>query len=124
MPLVALVLFFIVPWRVALPLYVFLSVGSYFLRRKVTQPQRWRPVIGKRAMIGDRATVVSVRGNEVEVAYHGETWQAVSARPLTPGQQVVINNMEGLILEVAPLRPPGANDLPGQRFDPPIRKSQ
>ncbi len=113
MPLVALVLFFIVPWRVALPLYLFLSVGSYFLRRKVTQPQHWRPVVGKRAMIGDRATVVSVKGNEVEVAYHGETWQAVSAQPLNPGQQVIINNVEGLTLEVAPLRVPADNDHPG-----------
>lgn len=113
MPLVALVLFFILPWRVSLPLYVFLSVGSFLLRRKVTQPQHWRPVIGKRAMIGDRALVVSVKGNEVEVAYHGEIWQAVSAQPLNPGQQVVINNVKGLILEVAPLPAPADDDLPG-----------
>jgi len=35
---------------------------------------------------------------------NGELWQAVSEVPLFPGDRVVIQNVEGLTLEVNPLR--------------------
>ena len=52
-------------------------------------------------MIGDRAVVVSVKGNEAEVEYQCETWRAVSPKTLNPGQQVVIEGVDGLTLRVA-----------------------
>jgi membrane-bound ClpP family serine protease len=40
--------------------------------------------------------------------YKGEIWRAVSSQPLQPGQQVVIEKVEGLTPQVAPLlQPPG-----------------
>ena len=110
LPLLGLVLFKFLPWRVALPLYVVILIVSFGLFWKIVQAQRRRPIIGKRAMIGDRAVAVSVKRDEVKVDYRGETWRAVSPQPLRQGQQVIIEGMEGLTLQVAPLSIPPADD--------------
>ena len=105
LPLLGLILFVFLLWQVALPLYMVMLVVSLAIYWKIIQAQRRRPVIGKRAMIGDRAVVVRVGGDAVEVEYEGEIWRAVSPEPLHQGQQVVIESVEGLILRVAPLKP-------------------
>jgi membrane-bound serine protease (ClpP class) len=105
LPLLGLMLFVFLVWQVALPLYMVMLVVSLAIYWKIIQAQRRRPVIGKRAMIGDRAVVVRVGGDAVEVEYEGEIWRAVSPEPLHQGQQVIIESVEGLILRVAPLKP-------------------
>ena len=104
LPLLGLILFVFLLWQVALPLYMVMLVVSLAIYWKIIQAQRRRPVIGKRAMIGDRAVVVRIGGDAVEVEYEGEIWRAVSPEPLHQGQQVVIEGVEGLILRVAPLK--------------------
>jgi membrane protein implicated in regulation of membrane protease activity len=102
LPLFGFALFIFLRWQIALPLCVVIlgvSLGVYW---KVIQAQRRRPVIGKRAMIGDRAVVVRVGGDAVEVEYEGEIWRAVSPEPLHQGQQVIIEAVEGLALRVSP----------------------
>ena len=105
LPLLGLILFVFLLWQVALPLYMVMLVVSLAIYWKIIQAQRRRPVIGKRAMIGDRAVVVRVGGDAVEVEYEGEIWRAVSPEPLHQGLQVIIESVEGLILRVAPLKP-------------------
>ncbi len=102
LPILAVGTFFIMPWPYALVVCVVLVVGSVLLHRKAMEPQHNTPVIGKRAMIGSRAVVVSVQGTEAEVDYQGEMWRATSAKPLRQGQQVVIEDIVGLVLKVAP----------------------
>ena len=104
LPLLGLILFVFLLWQVALPLYMVMLVVSLGIYWKIIQAQRRRPVIGKRAMIGDRAVVVRIGGDAVEVEYEGEIWRAVSPEPLHQGQQVVIESVEGLVLRVAPLK--------------------
>ena len=104
LPLLGLILFVFLVWQVALPLYMVMLVGSLGIYWKIIQAQRRRPVSGKRAMIGDRAVVVRVGGDAVEVEYEGEIWRAISPEPLHQGQQVIIESVEGLILRVAPLK--------------------
>jgi len=110
LPLVGLVLFKFLPWREALPLYLATVAVSLGLFWKVMQAQRRRPIIGKRAMIGDQAVVVSVKGDEVWVDYQGETWHAVSPKPLHQGQKVIIEGVERLTLRIAPLPSPSVDD--------------
>jgi membrane-bound serine protease (ClpP class) len=104
LPLLGLILFVFLLWQVALPLYMVMLIVSLAIYWKIIQAQRRRPVMGKRAMIGDRAVVVRIGGDAVEVEYEGEIWRAVSPEPLHQGQQVVIESVEGLILRVAPLK--------------------
>jgi membrane-bound serine protease (ClpP class) len=105
LPLVGLVLFLFLPWQEALPFYVIILVGSLVIYWKIIQAHRRRPIIGKRAMIGDRAVVVSTKGQEAEVDYQGEIWRAISSQPLQQGDQVIIKGVEGLMLRVAPSQP-------------------
>ena len=104
LPLLALGLFFLFPWWLALLLYVPLLIGSLFAYWKALQAQRASPFTGREAMIGDRAVVATTTDNKTAVHYHGETWRAISSHPAHPGQQVIIEGIEGLTLRVRPLR--------------------
>ena len=66
--------------------------------------------VGQGAMIGGQAEVVSSNDSQIEVRYHGEIWHAVSAQPLQSGQQVIIEDIEGLTLQVAPLPQPALGE--------------
>ena len=102
LPLLALGLFVVFPWQAALPLYGFILIISIIGYWKAFQAQRQPPVMGRKVMVGDRAVVVKAEGEGVEVDYRGEIWKAISTQPLHPGQQVVIEKVEGLTLRVAP----------------------
>ena len=107
LPLLALGLFFVLPWQLALALYVPIAIGSLVAYRKAWQAQSRPQVTGKRAMIGDQAEVAGTDGDGAEVEYQGALWRAVSSQPLHPGQQVIIEAVDGLTLRVAPLSRPG-----------------
>jgi membrane-bound serine protease (ClpP class) len=101
--LLALVLFLFLPWQVALPLAALFLIGFLIIQRKVLQAQRQPSVTGEKAMIGERAVVVTPEKGEVEVHYRGEIWHAVCPQPLHRGQQVIIEDVEGLTLHVMPV---------------------
>ena len=106
MPLLALVLFLFLPWPVALALYIAIVSVAMFAYWKVIQAILLPSITGKKGMLGDRAQVVDFDGVRPEVRYHGEIWHAISAQPLQSGQQVIIKDIEGLTLRVAPLPQP------------------
>jgi len=110
LPLVGFGLFIFLLWQVALPLYVIILVGSLAIYWKILKAQGKRPVIGQRAMIGERARVIKVQGSKIEVDYEGEIWRAASPEPLQQGQQVTIKGVEGLTLMVVPLKQEGDAD--------------
>jgi membrane-bound serine protease (ClpP class) len=101
--LLAVVLFLLLPWQVALPLAVALLIGYLIILRKILQTRRQPSVTGEKAMIGERAVVVTAKKGEIEVRYHGEIWQAVCPEPLHRRQQVIIEDVEGLTLHVMPV---------------------
>jgi membrane protein implicated in regulation of membrane protease activity len=101
--LLALVLFLLLPWQVALPLIVLLLIGYLIILRKVLQAQHQPSVTGEKAMVGERAVVVSTKKGELEVRYHGEIWHAVCPEPLHRGQEVIIEDVESLTLHVMPV---------------------
>lgn len=109
MPLLALVLFVLLPWQWALPLYLPIAIGSAAIARKAMRAQRQPAANGEEAMLGDRAVVVSVENRAAWVHYRGENWRAVSSHTLHRGQQVVIEDVEGLTLRVVPLLRPVKN---------------
>ncbi len=101
------ILFLYLSWQVALPVYVVAVVISLAVYWKITEARRKTPVIGKRAMIGGKALVARIKGDDIDVEYEGEIWRAVSPEPLHQGQRVIIKGVEGLVLKVVPFRPGG-----------------
>lgn len=111
MPLIALLLFLILPWPYALALYIPIAGVSLLGYWKALQAQRRPPAVGEQAMIGGRAEVVSSKKGELEVHYRGEIWRAVSSQALQRGQEVVVEGVEGLTLRVAPLSQPAEDPV-------------
>ncbi len=65
---------------------------------------RRRPIVsGEEELVGGIATVIDDFEHEGRVHIHSENWNAVSSIPLNKGQQVVVTNMKGLVLEVEPV---------------------
>ncbi|MHA6645548.1 NfeD family protein [Mesorhizobium sp. A623] len=61
--------------------------------------RRGKVVTGKEQMIGAAAEVLSWNGNAGYVLAHGERWKAVADMPLTVGQTVRIEDIDGLTLK-------------------------
>ncbi len=67
--------------------------------------QRARPVVtGREEMIGAVAEAMESFSETGAVRAHGEVWSARSAQPVAAGQSVRINKVDGLTLEVEPLK--------------------
>ncbi len=111
MPLIALLLFLFLPWPYALALYIPIAGVSLLGYWKMLQAQRRPPAVGTRAMVGERADVISSKSDGVEVRYRGEIWRAISPRALRSGQEVIIEGVEGLTLRVVPLSQPAEDPV-------------
>ena len=59
-------------------------------------------VCGVSGMLGKVGEIKQWQKNEGKVFVNGELWQAVSEDALLPGDRVVVQNVEGLTLEVTP----------------------
>jgi membrane-bound serine protease (ClpP class) len=64
---------------------------------------RSRPVVtGQEQMIGMAGTIEDWSGTRGHVFVRGESWNAVSALPLSAGALVRVTRVDGLTLTVAP----------------------
>lgn len=102
-PVLALVLFIVLPWPAALITYLPITLVSLVFAYKGMKAQYQPPISGQEAMIGTLAVVVSSDAQSISVRCQGEVWQAVSERPLQRHQQVMVENVAGLTLHVTPL---------------------
>jgi membrane-bound serine protease (ClpP class) len=57
-------------------------------------------------LIGEVGTAQSALAPAGKVFVHGEIWDAVSSSPIPAGSKVVVQKVEGLQLEVAPVHVP------------------
>ena len=104
LPLLALGLFMVWPWQLALPVYVPVAIIALVGYWKALQATRQPAATGTKAMIGGRAVVLTAKEGtlEAEVDYEGEIWRAISTRQLHAGDQVIIEAVDGLTLRVSP----------------------
>ena len=59
-----------------------------------------RAAVGAETLVGRRAVVVRALSPRGQVKLDGETWEALSAAEVPPGEEVVVTGIEGLVLEV------------------------
>lgn len=72
-----------------------------------------RSVCGVEDMVGKMVEVKRWQRTEGRVFVNGELWMAVSDCPLLPGDKAIVDQVEGLILRVTPLKGRNANEIPG-----------
>jgi membrane-bound serine protease (ClpP class) len=71
---------------------------------------RHRPVVtGAEQLVGDVAEAVSDFSGEGQVRIYGEQWNAISRVPVTRGQRLRIDRVDGLTLHVSPQLMAGEN---------------
>ena len=67
--------------------------------------QRSRPIVsGREEMIGATAQALEAFSQSGQVRAHGEIWSAHAGEAIAEGQKLRIKSIDGLILEVEPIR--------------------
>ena len=91
------------PWRwlVLIPAAVVDSIDIILWLRW----RKRRSITGHEAFVGTKARVVSVQGDELTVRAKGQLWKASSLQVVHEQDEVVIEEVDGLRLVVAPARP-------------------
>ena len=104
LPILALPLFWLVPWVVSVPVYILIlaiSGGIYFFAIRAMR----RPVVtGTQTLLRKLGKVVSKDSNGLQICTQGEIWSAESGDKLCPGERVEIIGVKGLRLKVRRLR--------------------
>lgn len=91
-------------WPVIVFVVGLCSLLFFAILSAAMRSRRRRVVSGREELIGGPGRVVSWADGHGLVAAHGETWQAESAAPLTPGQAVRIVALRDLTVTVEPDR--------------------
>jgi membrane protein implicated in regulation of membrane protease activity len=111
LPILGLVLFAVLPFPVAMPLYLVVVIVSALMYTAIWRALRLPPSTGLEAMIGGRAHVVESLHPVGVIRYCGELWRAVADEPVDPGTLVWIARVErhpeGLTALVHRTPPPG-----------------
>ncbi len=102
-PVAGLLLFAVLPFPVALAVYLPFSALSVGVGLLAVRALRACPKIGAEAMPGRVARVASVEERTALVRVDGELWEAAPRDGLAPGQRVEILGVDGLRLLVRPL---------------------
>ena len=100
MPVIGLILFWILPFYTALPLYAIVAVGSGVIYYSIMKASHRPRKIGKENMIGRKAKVVQKINPLGQVIIDGEIWEAESDETLDKGEKVKIFAINGLMLKV------------------------
>jgi membrane-bound serine protease (ClpP class) len=92
---------------VILPVVAGLSAILILLVRLGLAAQRRRPTTGSAGMIGEAGRVLSpiAPGTPGRVATHGEIWNAIAEESIAEGEEVFVEESEGLTLRVGRRRP-------------------
>lgn len=65
--------------------------------------QRNKVMTGAQGLVGETGVAQTALSPQGKVFVHGELWNAIASMPLSIGQLVRVNKVDGLTLEVAPL---------------------
>ena len=88
----------------ALAVSVPIGLITVFLVGLVIKARRSKVVTGQQGLIGEIGVAQSALQPEGKVFVHGEIWDAVSSANVAPGQRVQVKRIDGLRLEVEPVK--------------------
>ena len=88
----------------ALAVSVPIGLITVFLVGLVIKARRSKVVTGQQGLIGEIGVAQSALQPEGKVFVHGELWDAVSSANIAPGTRVLVKRVDGLRLEVEPVK--------------------
>lgn len=97
-PLLGLALFFVLPFGLALTIYLVLVLLSLLLYYKIAESMQAPVVTGREALVGQVVTT----NDDGSICWQGEWW---TARPRLPTCRVRIVGLRGLEVQVEPVDP-------------------
>lgn len=86
----------------ALAVSIPLGIITAFLMTIALRARRNKVVTGAQGLVGEIGVAQSPLVPEGKVFVHGEIWNAISSTPVTIGSRIVVQRVDGLLLEVAP----------------------
>ena len=89
---------------IALGVSIPLGLITVAMMTLAIKAHRNKVVTGVQGLIGQKGVAKTPLNPTGQIFVHGELWSAVSSEPVALGESVVVNKLEGLTLEVAPLR--------------------
>jgi membrane-bound serine protease (ClpP class) len=92
-----------ISWSVILPVVALTAAFSLFMVGMGVRAMRRRPATGREEMVGLVGIVKTALIPQGQLAIHGELWEAISDRPLQPGDKAEVIRVDGLRLYVKPL---------------------
>jgi len=101
MPVGGLALFLVLPWQIALPTYSVISATSLFIYYKIMKAMGQPARVGREALLGATARVVTGGERLGQVRHGNELWGAVSEENLTAGEGVTIVGFQGMKVVVS-----------------------
>jgi membrane-bound serine protease (ClpP class) len=110
-PLLGIALFYALPWRTALPLYLIGVAFSAFFDWLMMRSMKAPVSTGPEGMIGRTGTVLSWQDGKGAVRTEGEIWKASSehGESLQTGERIEIVEVREMTLTVR--RPPQGHSL-------------
>jgi len=96
----------------ALAVSIPLGLITAFLMSIALKARRNKMVSGAEGLIGETGVAQTVLAPSGKIFVHGELWDAVASSEVSPGQSVVVRQIDGLVLRVDPLAVIGAATAP------------
>ena len=87
----------------ALAVSIPLGLITAFLMTLALKARRNKVVTGSEGMVGEIGIAQTNLSPKGKVFVHGELWDAISSCEVSAGQSVVVNRVDGLLLQVEPL---------------------
>jgi membrane-bound serine protease (ClpP class) len=91
-----------ISWSFIVPVVTLTAGFTLFMVGMGLRAMRRKPSTGSEGMVGLVGIAKTPLTPQGKVLVHGELWDAVSDRPLQPGDEAEVTRMEGLKLHVTP----------------------
>lgn len=101
LPVIGLVVFWIWPLTVAIPVYILILILSALFYMAVMNSMRRPAVTGFEELIGKSAEVIDMSGHKGHIRIENEIWDARSGDPLRKGDEARVIGAKDMTLVIA-----------------------
>jgi membrane protein implicated in regulation of membrane protease activity len=101
MPIIGLVVFWIWPLSIAIPVYLVILILSTAIYVIALKSMRKPVVTGSEGLIGKAAEILDMSNHKGHVRIENEIWDAYTDEPLQKGDEARVIEIQGMTLKIA-----------------------